>query len=69
MAGEEFSPRNLRTILARGSRTSHPTASASDVQITKSKGVKIHVSLEEITGTSITVTFTEVNPVTGRVSG
>ena len=69
MAGQEFTQRNLRTILDRGSRTAHPTASASDVQITRSKGVRIHVSLEEITGTSITVTFTEVDPVTGRLSG
>ena len=69
MAGNNFTERNLRTILARGSRTAHPTASASDVQITRSKTVKVHVALEAIDGTSITVTLTEINPVTGRISG
>ena len=69
MAGQSFTPRELRTIIARGSRATHPTASASDIQITRSKTVKVHIALEEITGTSITVTLTEINAVTGRVAG
>ena len=66
MAGQDFTSKQLRTIYGRAVRTSHPTA--VDTVISHSKTVRVHISLEDIDGTSITVTLTAVDPVTGRVS-
>lgn len=66
MAGQEFTSRDLRTVYERGVRTSHPAA--VDIHIQRSKTVRLHISLEDIDGTSITVTTTAVDPRTDRAS-
>lgn len=66
MAGQDFTSKQLRTIYGRAVRTSHPTA--VDTVISHAKTVRVHISLEDIDGTSITVTLTAVDPVTGRAS-
>jgi hypothetical protein len=66
MAGQEFTSRDLRTIYEREVRTTHPDP--VDIHIQRSKTVRVHISLEDIDGTSITVTLTAVDPVTGRAS-
>ena len=67
MAGEEFTERKIRrSVYGREVRTSHPAA--VDIPFNRNTGAVVHIALESITGTSITVTLTGVNPVTGRVS-
>ena len=66
MVGQNFTEKALRTIYEREVRTSHPTA--VDTVISRAKTVRVHISLEDIDGTSITVTLTAVDPVTGRAS-
>ena len=66
MAGQDFTQRNRREVYARAVRTTHP--SAVDLTIARSKTVMIHISMEAITGTSITFTITAKDPVTGRAT-
>lgn len=66
MAGQNFTERATREIYGRDVRTSHP--SAVDIKITRAKTVRVHISLEDIDGTSITVSLYAVDPVTGRVT-
>lgn len=68
MAGQEFKERGIRrSVIPAVARTAHP--SALDIPNSFDTGVMVHVSLEAITGTSITVSLYGVDPVTGRVTG
>ena len=65
MAGQEFTARAMRRSVLSGTRATHPTPPVITVQ--SAKTVVVHIAMEAITGTSITFSIWEINPVTGRL--
>lgn len=67
MAGQEFNERAIRrSVIPAVARTSHPAE--IDIPLAFDTGCVVHIALEAITGTSITVSLYAVHPVTGRVT-